>query len=95
MTAAPAERPGSSHKRLLCAAAAHQSWANTEDRTARTLPGTQGLLARFEREVDPAGSLDPQVRRERAEQLRRAHMLRLSAKAVAARAARREARNQT
>ena len=40
--------------------------------------GQAGLLTKFEREVDPDGSLDPLERRRRAEAKRKAHMLRLS-----------------
>lgn len=54
------------------------SWANTEDRTARTKPGTDAFNARFEREVDPDGVLDPDERAKRAEFARRAHMTRLA-----------------
>lgn len=33
--------------------AAHQSWANTDDRSARTRPGTRAFLRRFECQVAP------------------------------------------
>jgi hypothetical protein len=48
-------------------------------------------MARFEREVDPDGHLDPAERTRRAESLRQAHMARLSLKAAAARRAKRSA----
>lgn len=66
---------------------AHTSWANTTDRTARTAPGTQAFLDRFEREVDPDGVLDPQERGIRAQHARKAYFLRLSLKAAEARRA--------
>jgi hypothetical protein len=43
-------------------ASPHASWANTADRTARTPCGTNGLLNRFERQVDPDGVLPEDVR---------------------------------
>lgn len=51
--------------------------------------GRAAFLARFEREVDPSGSLDPQERRRRAEQARRAYFTGLSLAAVKARKAKR------
>ena len=62
---------------LLRAAAAHESWAATADRTARTAPARAALEAKFleQAEGDPV----------RAEHLRKAYYLRLAAKSVAAR----------
>jgi hypothetical protein len=68
---------------------AHVSWARTEDRTARTAPGTKAFLARFEREVDPDGVLSPSERSIRAEHARKAHMQRLALKSAKTRARRR------
>ena len=65
--------------------AAHASWAKTADRTARTAPGTRGLLARFERQVDPEGLLCPQVRLSMARHARTAYMLQLAERSAAAR----------
>ena len=47
---------------LRASLAAHTSWANTPDRTARTEPGRRGLIAKFEREVDPDGTLEVKSR---------------------------------
>lgn len=58
--------------------AAHASWARTTDRHARTAAGTQGFLDRFERQVDPDGLLDPDVRAEMARHARTAYMLQLA-----------------
>jgi hypothetical protein len=66
-------------------AGAHKPWARTPDRTARTANGTAAFLARFEREVDPDGTLDPSERALRAEHARRSYFLNLSAKSAAAR----------
>lgn len=60
-----------------------------EDPAATAARGQAGLLARFEREVDPEGSLPEAERRRRAECARQAHMARLSLASSKARAARR------
>jgi hypothetical protein len=67
----PAER------RLRAQAAAHARWAQ-EDPIANAARGQAGLLARFEREVDPDGTLPPAERARRAESARKAHMARLA-----------------
>lgn len=64
---------------------AHESWARTEDRTARTAPGTKAFLARFERQVDPDGVLSPAERERRAEHARKAYFARLGQKSGRAR----------
>lgn len=53
--------------------AAHVSWAKTENAAARTAPARKALLDRFERQVDPEGTLDPAERARRANHARRAH----------------------
>jgi hypothetical protein len=75
----PAERT------LRARMAAHYSWAKTPDRTARTAAARQAALDRFEREVDPDGTLDPAERAQRAEQAKRAHMTRMALKSAQAR----------
>lgn len=72
-------------KSLTHRIAAHTSWANTSNRTERTAAARAGLLARFEREVDPDGTLSPAERRIRAEHARKAFYLGLAAKSAAAR----------
>lgn len=67
------------------------SWANEQDPTGRAQRMQEGLLARFEREADPDGKLDPAERRRRAELLRKAHMTRLALKSAKARRKRTEA----
>lgn len=79
MTLTPSER------KLRAQIAAHTSWANTEDRTARTAAGTAALLGKFERQVDPDGTLDPSERARRAESARKAHFARLAFKSAQAR----------
>ncbi|MBL7487347.1 hypothetical protein I6A60_00435 [Frankia sp. AgB1.9] len=61
----------------------------TDDRTAATEPARRGLMAKFERQVDPEGKLSPQERARRAESALKAHMARMSAAAAKARALRR------
>lgn len=67
---------------------AHVSWANTDDRTARTEPARKAFLDRFEREVDPDGELTPRERGIRAEHARKAYFVRLSLRSAQARARR-------
>lgn len=57
--------------------AAHARWSK-EDPKPNAQRGQAGLLARFEREVDPEGVLPEKERRRRAKSARRAHMGRLA-----------------
>lgn len=77
------------HQRVLRAQiASHASWANTSDRTARTDPARRGLMAKFEKEVDPDGSLPAEERAQRAEHLRLAHLKRCALRSAKVRSAR-------
>jgi hypothetical protein len=67
----------SAERRLKASIAAHQSWANTADRTARTARARAGLDQKF---LDQAGG-DP----VKAEHLRKAYFLRLALKSAQAR----------
>lgn len=74
---------------------AEVSWSQTADRSARTAPGRQAAMERFERQVDPDDALDPAERARRAAHAQRAHMMRMalaSAKARRAKAARKAKR---
>jgi hypothetical protein len=73
-----------SERSLAASVAAHESWANTPDRSARTAPARRALDRKF---LDAAGG-DP----IRAEHLRKAHFQRLALKSAQAR---RRAREQT
>ena len=53
-----------------------------------TAAAREAAEARFEREVDPEGVLEPEERRRRARVARKLYFQRLSAKGVAARRAR-------
>jgi hypothetical protein len=69
----------------------HTRWAMTEDRTAATQPGRDGLLRKFESQVDPDGRLDPVERAKRVESARRAYYQRLALKSAQARRAKKSA----
>lgn len=75
-------------RRLRAQIAAHARWAH-EDPTANAVRGQAGLTARFTREVDPDGTLDPAERARRVESARRAHFARLALASSRARAKRR------
>ena len=60
-------------------------WAQTRDRAAATRAGTEGLMNRFRREVDPDGVLPVEERERRALMARRAHMSRLALRSSKAR----------
>jgi hypothetical protein len=79
----PAERS------LRARMAVYVSWAQTNDRSARTAPARRAALGRFERQVDPNGALKPAERTRRAEQAMRAHMARLAVRSALARRRRR------
>ena len=75
----------SEQRRRRARIAAHVSWANTADRTARTAAGTKAFLDRFERQVDPDGVLPDEVRTVMAKHARTAYMLRLAERSAVAR----------
>jgi hypothetical protein len=51
-------------------------------------PARDAFLRRFEKEVDPDGTLPPEERRQRAEHAKRAYMLQLAKRSAVARKAR-------
>ena len=65
--------------------AAHESWAQTADRAARTANARKAALDKFEHEVDPNNELSPAERAIRAEHLRKAHFKRLALKSAQSR----------
>jgi len=85
----PARKP--EVRSLVASIASNTRWGLEPDRRAATAPARAGLLARFEREADPDGQLEPSERAYRAEKLLQAHMLRMSLKAASARRRKREA----
>lgn len=84
----PARTPD--ERALVAQIAAAERWAKTSDRTAATSAARAGLRAKFEREVDPDGTLPAEERDRRADGLLKAHMLRMSLKAKQARRRARE-----
>lgn len=64
--------------------AAHSKWSK-HDRIEGTAAAREAFLARFERDVDPHGTLDPAERRRRAESARRAYFAKLALKSAQAR----------
>ena len=68
--------------------AAHESWAKTADRSARTAPARKAMLARFEKLVDPDGVYPDDVREKMAESARKAHYRRMALKSAKVMAAR-------
>jgi len=69
--------------------AARSRWATATataaDRERQAAAGQGGLLAAFERQVDPDGVLPPAERARRAQSARTAHMLRLALASAKAR----------
>jgi hypothetical protein len=70
---------------LIARLAAHESWANTADPSARTAPARRAMLDRFERQVDPDGVLAPAERARRAGHARKAYFARLALRSAQAR----------
>ena len=64
---------------------AHALHAKVADPTAHTAPARKAFLDRFERQVDPDGTLDPVDRARRAEHAKKAYFLSLALKSAAAR----------
>ena len=79
MSRTPAERS------LIGQIAAHQSWAHTKDRSARTAKARQAALDRFEKKADPRNLLIPAERARRAASARKAYSARLALKSAQAR----------
>jgi hypothetical protein len=86
----PARDPES--RSIVAQIAAAERWGREPDRTAATQPARDGRRAKLRQEIDPDGILaanDPAELEKRVDHLVRAHMLRMS---LAAKAARRRAR---
>lgn len=66
---------------------AHKSWAQTQDRTARTENARRAADERFERQVDPDGVLPPKERAKRAKSARAAFYAEIQRRSAAARRA--------
>ena len=83
--------PASQAERSLRARLAAYALHAQRDPRETTANGRAAFLARFDREVDPAGLLEPDERRRRAEQARRAYFTRLALASAKARRAKRAA----
>ncbi|WP_319454247.1 MULTISPECIES: hypothetical protein [unclassified Mycobacterium] len=81
----PANGLPPSERRIVGQIGAHKSWSQTEDRSARTAPGRQAFLDKFEQQVDPDGILPPAERAKRAEHARKEFFQRLALKSAQAR----------
>lgn len=69
-------------KSLRAQIGAHESWARTTDRSARTANARRAQLEKFEQQVDPDGTLPPAERATRAEHARKAYFARLALKSA-------------
>ena len=76
----PASTP--SERRLVARAAAHQSWATTANRTARTANARDAFLTKFEEQVDPDRQLPDDERARRATNARKAYFATLARKSA-------------
>ncbi len=76
-----------SERALRASLASHASWANTENRTARTQPGRDAMWEKFYDQVDPDRTLTQQERHKRATNARKAHFQRLALASAKARRA--------
>ncbi len=86
----PASSLSPAQRKLRAQIAANTRWSR-EDPAPGAARGQAGLLARFERQVDPDNKLAPAERARRADAARKAHMQRLALASAKARAARRSA----
>ncbi|CAM4184467.1 hypothetical protein MYSE111917_15245 [Mycobacterium senriense] len=77
-------------RRLRSQIGAYESWARTENRSARTLPARMALEAKFENRVDPDNKLMPAERAKRAASLRKAYYAQLALKSARARRLRKD-----
>ena len=65
--------------------AAHESWAKTADRSARTKNAREALNAKFLKMVDPEGRLPLEIRKKMAESAKSAHYRRMAIASARAR----------
>lgn len=75
----------SAERSIRAQIASHESWSRTPDRSARTANARKALLDKFEKQVDPDGTLAPAERAKRAENARKAYFKRLALKSAQAR----------
>jgi len=80
----------SSDRSLAARVAAHTRWSQCTDPSAATEPARRALLDKFERQVDPDGTLPLADRARRAEHARKAYFTGLALKSARARRSGRE-----
>jgi hypothetical protein len=78
-------RETTAERALHSRAASHVRWSRETDRTKATEPARAGMQAKFEKQVDPDGVLDPVDRARRAESARKAYYADLTRRSIAAR----------
>ena len=83
---------GESMKALTGRIGGYTRWVNVDDRTKATAKARKAAWDRFDKQVDPDGTLPPEVRRQRADAARRAHYTRMALASAKVRRARVEAR---
>ena len=71
---------------------ANSRWAQESDRSAATQPARDGLIRKFENEVDPDRTLPVDERAKRVENARRAYYQRLALKSAQSRRAKKDQR---
>jgi len=81
-----------SERKLRGEIAAHTRWAATPDRTKATKPARDGLQRKFEDQVDPDHTLDPQTRAKLVANAKSAYYRQLAFKSAKARRAKSEGR---
>jgi len=75
----PAERT------LRARQAAYTMWAREPDPVTRTAPKRRAFMERFDKQVDPDGTLDPETRARMAAQARSAYFADLARRSAKAR----------
>lgn len=88
-----ADGPTNTERSLAGRLGAHIRWAAETDPAAATAPARAAFLDRFEREVDPDGTLAPDERTRRAAHARKAYFTRLAMRSAQARRARKPGRD--
>jgi hypothetical protein len=70
---------------MIAQIAAHERWSRCPDTRAATAAARAAAMGRFEKEVDPDGTMEPEERTRRAESARKAYFTRLALQGVQAR----------
>jgi hypothetical protein len=83
-----------SERRLRARKASLTAWQNTVDRSARGRHANAGLMAKFAREIDPDGTMDPKERAAKVKTRHAKHIADMQWAAVQARRAKAEKRRQ-